>query len=57
MSRILLSNGGPVMIIRPSAAIRQNYNEIADLCKQITEPLSEYMERSRVYDLQILRGV
>lgn len=39
MSRILLSNGGPVMIIRPSAAIRQNYNEIADLCKQTKEPV------------------
>lgn len=27
------------MIIRPSAAIRQNYNEIADLCKQTKEPV------------------
>ena len=26
------------MIIRPSAAIRQNYNEIADLCRETAEP-------------------
>ena len=27
------------MLIRPSAAIRQNYNEIADLCRQTEEPV------------------
>ena len=27
------------MNIRPSAAIRQNYNEIADLCRQTKEPV------------------
>lgn len=27
------------MIIRPSAAIRQNYNEIADLCRKSQEPV------------------
>lgn len=27
------------MIIRPSTAIRQNYNEIADLCKKTEEPV------------------
>ncbi len=27
------------MIIRPSAAIRQNYNEIAMLCKKTGEPI------------------
>lgn len=27
------------MIIRPSAAIRQNYNEIADLCRKTGEPV------------------
>ena len=27
------------MNIRPSAAIRQNYNEIADLCKKTAEPV------------------
>ena len=26
------------MNIRPSAAIRQNYNEIADLCRKTAEP-------------------
>ena len=29
----------PAMNIRPSAAIRQNYNEIADLCRKTTEPV------------------
>ena len=27
------------MNIRPSAAIRQNYNEIADLCRKTAEPI------------------
>lgn len=27
------------MYIRPSAAIRQNYNEIADMCKKTAEPV------------------
>lgn len=27
------------MIIRPSAAIRQNYNEIADICRKTAEPV------------------
>lgn len=27
------------MNIRPSTAIRQNYNEIADLCRKIAEPV------------------
>ena len=27
------------MTIRPSAAIRQNYNEIADLCRKTAEPI------------------
>ena len=27
------------MQIRPSAAIRQNYNEIADLCRKTSEPV------------------
>ena len=29
----------PAMNIRPSAAIRQNYNEIADLCRMTAEPV------------------
>ena len=28
------------MNIRPSAAIRQNYNEIADLCRETAEDLA-----------------
>ena len=27
------------MNIRPSASIRQNYNEIADLCRKTSEPI------------------
>ncbi|MCQ4023339.1 MULTISPECIES: type II toxin-antitoxin system prevent-host-death family antitoxin [unclassified Ruminococcus] len=27
------------MIIRPSAAIRQSYNEIADMCRKTEEPI------------------
>ena len=27
------------MTIKPSAAIRQNYNEIADLCRALKEPV------------------
>lgn len=27
------------MTIRPSAAIRQNYNEIAELCRRTAEPI------------------
>ncbi|MCD8078717.1 MAG: type II toxin-antitoxin system Phd/YefM family antitoxin [Lachnospiraceae bacterium] len=27
------------MIIRPSAAIRQNYNEIANVCRETAEPV------------------
>ena len=27
------------MIIRPSAAIWQNYNEIAEMCRKIAEPV------------------
>lgn len=27
------------MNIRPSAAIRQNYNEIADMCRKTSEPI------------------
>lgn len=31
--------GGLFMNIRPSAAIRQNYNEIAEICKKTGEPV------------------
>ena len=29
------------MNIRPSAAIRQNYNEIADICRKTAEPVNK----------------
>ena len=29
----------PAMNIHPSAAIRQNYNEIADMCRKTAEPV------------------
>ena len=32
------------MNIRPSAAIRQNYNEIADMCRKTAEPIIPYKE-------------
>jgi len=38
--KILLSSGVYIMNIRPSAAIRQNYNEIAALCRKTAEPVS-----------------
>lgn len=40
--RILLSQrfqGGANRNIRPSAAIRQNHNEIAELCRKTAEPI------------------
>ena len=41
MVRIMLSaqRGGITINIRPSAAIRQNYNEIAELCRETAEPV------------------
>jgi len=41
MVKILLSKDREALImnIRPSAAIRQNYNEIADLCRKTEEPI------------------
>lgn len=33
------NQGGIIMNIRPSAAIRQNYNEIADMCRKTAEPI------------------
>lgn len=37
--RLLLIRGGGTMNIRPSAAIRQNYNEIAEQCRKTAEPV------------------
>lgn len=40
------------MNIRPSAAIRQNYNEIADLCRRTQEPV--YLTKNGEGDLVIM---
>ena len=40
------------MNIRPSAAIRQNYNEIADLCRTSQEPV--YLTRTGEGDLVVM---
>lgn len=40
------------MNIRPSAAIRQNYNEIADLCRRTKEPV--YLTKNGEGDLVIM---
>lgn len=40
------------MNIRPSAAIRQNYNEIADLCRDSQEPV--YLTRNGEGDLVVM---
>ncbi len=40
------------MNIRPSAAIRQNYNEIADLCRKTAEPV--FLTKNGVGDLVVM---
>lgn len=40
------------MIIRPSAAIRQNYNEIAEMCRQTAEPI--FLTRNGEGDLVVM---
>lgn len=40
------------MTIKPSAAIRKNYNEIADLCKTSGEPI--YLTRNGEGDLVVM---
>lgn len=40
------------MIIKPSAAIRQNYNEISMLCKQTGEPV--YLTKNGEGDLVVM---
>lgn len=41
-----------MMIIKPSASIRQNYNEIADLCKSSGEPV--YLTKNGEGDLVVM---
>ena len=40
------------MTIRPSAAIRQNYNEIAELCRKTAEPV--YLTKNGEGDLVVM---
>ena len=40
------------MNIRPSAAIRQNYNEISELCKKTGEPI--YLTKNGEGDLVVM---
>lgn len=40
------------MTIRPSAAIRQNYNEISELCKKTGEPV--YLTKNGEGDLVVM---
>ena len=40
------------MQIKPSAAIRQNYNEIADLCRKCAEPI--YRTKNGEGDLVVM---
>lgn len=51
MIRILLQ-GVDTMQIKPSAAIRQNYNAIADLCKSSGEPV--YLTKNGEGDLVVM---
>ena len=50
--RIILSKGAGSMNIRPSAAIRQNYNEIAELCRKTAEPI--YLTKNGEGDLVVM---
>ena len=40
------------MNIRPSAAIRQNYNEIAEMCRRTAEPV--YLTKNGEGDLVVM---
>lgn len=40
------------MYIKPSAAIRQNYNDIAELCKMTGEPV--YLTKNGEGDLVVI---
>jgi PHD/YefM family antitoxin component YafN of YafNO toxin-antitoxin module len=51
MTRILLQ-GVDIMLIKPSARIRQNYNEIAALCKSSGEPV--YLTKNGEGDLVVM---
>ena len=40
------------MLIKPSASIRQNYNEIADLCRSTQEPV--YLTKNGEGDIVVM---
>ncbi|HAH96637.1 MAG TPA: prevent-host-death protein, partial [Firmicutes bacterium] len=40
------------MLIKPSASIRQNYNEIANLCRETGEPV--YLTKNGEGDLVVM---
>jgi PHD/YefM family antitoxin component YafN of YafNO toxin-antitoxin module len=48
----MLLQGVDTMHIKPSASIRQNYNEIAALCKSSGEPV--YLTKNGVGDLVVM---
>lgn len=41
-----------MMNIKPSAAIRKNYNQISDLCRQTGEPV--YLTKNGIVDLVVM---
>ena len=43
------------MIIRPSATIRQNYNEISEMCKKTKEPV--FLTKNGEGDLVVMNNV
>lgn len=49
---IILLQGGIAMNIRPSAAIRNNYNEVSELCKMSGEPV--YLTKNGEGDLVVM---
>ena len=49
---IILLQGGMDMNIRPSAAIRNNYNEVSELCKTSGEPV--YLTKNGEGDLVVM---
>jgi PHD/YefM family antitoxin component YafN of YafNO toxin-antitoxin module len=48
----MLLQGVDTMQIKPSASIRQNYNEIADLCRSTGEPV--YLTKNGEGDLVVM---
>ena len=48
----MLSIGGVIMKIYPSAAIRQNYNTVSEECKKTKEPI--YLTKNGEGDLVVM---